>query len=97
LFVPFADGKKQLVKNRFATDIGCQFMEVSALLDHKVDEVLTGVVRTFQRRRQRQDRRRSGPGVDGDSDDVDSVSMNTADGKGCIQRAAYAVLCRLMK
>jgi len=40
---------------RLATKRHCKFVEVSALLDHKVDELLVGVVRQIRLRQTRND------------------------------------------
>ena len=77
----FVEGKKLSTKRR------CKFLEVSALLDHKVDEVLATIVRD-SRARQRRMRlgRTSSPADDSQTEQ-----------KGCLQRATFSIFRKLFK
>ena len=72
-----AEGKKLSTKRR------CKFLEVSALLDHKVDEVLATIVRDSRSRR-----RRLRLGV---SEDVQTEQ------KGCLSLATFSIFRKLFK
>lgn len=54
---------------RLATKRHCKFVEISALLDHKVDELLVGIVRQI-RLRQTRDEPPTGDDDDDAADDV---------------------------
>lgn len=131
LMLPWADGKKLVARYRSPHDnVICQFIEVSALLDHRVDEVLTDAIRAFRRQRTTvSKRRRSSPrrppsshmsdhrpsnacstiGLsnndnqnNGSSEVLDNENESVAsdaetDEKSCIQRVAYALLCKFSK
>jgi len=79
-----AEGKKLSNKRR------CKFLEVSALLDHKVDEVLATIVRDS---RVRQRRLRANGGVA-------SAAFRAADDpqtqqKGCLHLASFGIFRKL--
>lgn len=77
---------------RLASKRGCKFLEVSALLDHKVDEVLVTIVREARARM----RRRCLQQAASINDDLSSPSADLAN-KGCLQRAAFAIFRKLFK
>jgi len=75
-----AEGKKLSNKRR------CRFLEVSALLDHKVDEVLATIVRDARSRQRRL--RLSGSAS---ADDVQPEQ------KGCLNFASLGIFRKLFK
>ena len=62
----------------------CKFLEVSALLDHKVDEVLATIVRDSRARRRRP--------VTATADDVSSEQT-----AGCLLRTTFGIFRKLFK
>ena len=76
-----AEGKKLSTKRR------CKFLEVSALLDHKVDEVLATIVRDSRARRRRMPANASSSA----DDDVQT------DQKGCLHLASFSIFRKLFK
>jgi len=76
-----AEGKKLSTKRR------CKFLEVSALLDHKVDEVLATIVREARERRRRM------PANMSLSADDDAQS----DQKGCLHLASFSIFRKIFK
>jgi hypothetical protein len=71
--------------------LGCKYIEVSASLNHRVDELLVGIVRQIRLTRTPLRRRRSGKGVRGDrpsvggcsgSDSSSTISVDVACVKG---------------
>jgi len=77
-----ADGK------RLSSKRSCKFLEVSALLDHKVDDLLVTVIRLARQRR-------PSPGISDprrldNDDDEDDVERQ----QSCFQRAATFAFCR---
>jgi len=85
-----AEGKKLGAKRR------CKFLEVSALLDHKVDEVLATVVRDARVHRRRSQQ-------PGSAADRDATAGAAAAGQtpmlksGCLHRAAFSIFRKLFK
>ena len=87
-----AEGKKLGAKRR------CKFLEVSALLDHKVDEVLATVVRDARVHR----RRAQQPGSAADRDATAGAAAAAAGQTpplkgGCLHRAAFSIFRKLFK
>jgi hypothetical protein len=82
------EGKRLAAKRR------CKFLEVSALLDHKVDEVLVTIVREARARA----RRRCLLGLmSSTGGNIDDVTSNELTGKGCLHRAAFAIFRKIFK
>ena len=79
--VVYADGK------RLSSKRSCKFVEVSALLDHRVDDLLVTVIRLA--RRHRPSSRTSDPRRPDDDDDDDGQLQQS-----CFQRAATFAFCR---
>jgi len=75
-----SEGKKLSNKRR------CKFLEVSALLDHKVDEVLATIVRDSRVRQ-----RRLRLNVSASADDVQTEQ------KGCLHLATLSIFRKLFK
>lgn len=86
------DGKRLAAKRR------CKFLEVSALLDHKVDEVLVTIIReTRARARRRCLLGLTSLGKGGSCGNIDDMTSNELTGKGCLHRAAFAIFRKLFK
>lgn len=71
----FADGRNLATKRR------CKFIEVSALLDHKVDDLLVGIIRQIRIKKKLAEQ----------CEDRDARVSNT----GCLQRAAFGLFRKL--
>jgi len=81
----FSEGK------RLASKRHCKLLEVSALLDHKVDEVLVTILREIRSKQNKLDASsRVGDGAPNDAD-------GATESKGCLQRAAFGIFRKLFK
>ena len=81
-----ADGKNVAARRH------CKFIEVSALLDHRMDELLVGITRQIRLRKARP----SPGGLDGAQRRTSRPDDSDAP-VGCIQRAAVAAFRKLFR
>lgn len=85
----FVEGKE------LATKRHCKFIEVSALLSHKTDDLLVGVIRQI---RIRQARRRSGQQQSVDGDAFDGRPADKGGIVGCLQTVTRRMtFCRMFR
>lgn len=104
--------KQDLVRNRLITEAEgkrlstkrrCEFLEVSALLDHRVDEVLVTVIRLIRRHRHSRGSGGAGGGRGEGGGGARVKGHETASeedlggGRGCIHKAASAIYRKLFK
>ena len=79
-----ADGKNLAARRH------CKFIEVSALLDHRMDELLVGITRQIRLRKSRPMASRGNDSATGPASDGSATV-------GCLQRAAVAAFRKLFR
>ena len=80
---------------RLAAKRHCHHVEVSALLDHKVDEVLVTILRDI--RSQLTNHSDGGGSRDGVTSRGDNNNAGEGGAKGCLQKAAFGFFWKLFK
>jgi len=77
-----------------ANDHGCKYTEVSAILNHKVDDLLVGIVKQIRlsadQRRQHHKHHRATAGVTPGSNDRSSTA-------GCLTKARNRMIAKLLR